>query len=134
MDGVITIEEKEHLLKELTILSGTDFSNTGSVLPEHISNIFDDDPHIIIPNNVFVFTGEFIYGTRSACNKAIESRGGITSSSVTKTTNYLVVGSMVSPDWIVANYGRKIQKAAEMMMSGEFEIAVVREQDWVMSI
>jgi len=134
MDGVISAEEKEYLLKELTVLSGTDFSNTGSALPEHISAIFDDDPHIIVPNNVFVFTGEFIYGTRAACSKAVESKGGITSSSVTKSTNYLVVGSMASPDWIVANFGRKIQKAAEMMMSGEYEIAVVREQDWVMSI
>lgn len=134
MDGVITLEEKEYLLKEMTILSGTDYSNTGSALPEHISNIFDDDPHIIIPNNVFIFTGEFIYGTRAACNKAVESRGGIAGSSVTKSTNYLVVGSMVSPDWIVANFGLKIQKAAEMMLSGEYEIAVVREQDWAMAL
>lgn len=133
-DGVITVEEKEYLLRELTVLSGTDFANTGSALPEHISTIFDDDPHIIVPDNVFVFTGEFIYGTRTACNKAVEAKGGITSSSVTKVTNYLVVGSMASPDWIVANFGRKIQKAAEMMLSGDYEIAVVREQDWVMSI
>jgi NAD-dependent DNA ligase len=133
-DGVITVEEKDYLLKELTVLSGTDFANTGSALPEHISTIFDDDPHIIVPENVFVFTGEFIYGTRSACNKAVESKGGITASTVTKSTNYLVVGSMASPDWIVANFGRKIQKAAEMMLSGDYEIAVVREQDWVMSI
>lgn len=133
-DGLITPEEKDYLLNELKVLSGTDFSNTGSALPDHISSIFDDDPHIIIPNNVFVLTGEFIYGTRSACHKVIESKGGITSDSVTKKTNYLVVGSMSSPDWIVANFGRKIQKAAEMMLSGEYEIAVVREQDWVMAV
>jgi hypothetical protein len=41
---------------------------------------------------------------------------------------------MASPDWIVANFGRKIQKAAEMADSGEFEISIIREPDWVMAL
>ena len=133
-DGVITVEEKEHLLKEMTTLSGTDFSNTGSALPEHISSIFDDDPHVIFEGNLFVLTGEFLYGTRPACEHAIEKRGGQTKPYVTKKTNYVVVGSMASPDWIVANFGRKIQEAAEMASSGEYEISIVREADWVMAL
>lgn len=133
-DGVITIDERDHLIKELTVLSGTDFSNTGSALPEHIHSIFDDDPHIIFKENVFVLTGEFLYGTRSICQDAIQKRGGHTKSSVTKQTNYLVVGSMASPDWIVANFGRKIQAAAEMAQSGQYEIAIIREADWVMAL
>lgn len=128
-DGVITADEKEHLLKELSVLSGNDFSNTGSALPEHIHSVFDDDPHIIFEGNLFVLTGEFLYGTRPACELAVQKRGGTTKSYVTKKTNYLVVGSMASPDWIVANFGRKIQEAAEMSLSGEYEIAIVREAD-----
>jgi NAD-dependent DNA ligase len=133
-DGVITLEEKNHLIKELTALSGTDFANTGSALPDQISSVFDDDPHIIFKDNVFVLTGEFLYGTRPKCEDAIAKRGGINKTTVTQKTNYLVVGSMASPDWIVANFGRKIQTAAEMSKSGEFEIAIVREADWAMSL
>lgn len=133
-DGVITVDEKEHLIKELTVLSGTDFSNTGSALPEHIHSVFDDDPHIIFEENIFVLTGEFLYGTRSSCEDAIQKRGGLTKSTVTKQTNYLVVGSMASPDWIVANFGRKIQAAAEMAQSGQYEIAIIREADWAMAL
>jgi hypothetical protein len=41
---------------------------------------------------------------------------------------------MASPDWIVANFGRKIQAAAEMAQSGQYEIAIIREADWVMAL
>ena len=133
-DGIITQEERDHLLNELKIISGNQFTNTGSALPEHISSIFDDDPHVIIEGNVFVFTGEFLYGTREHCKRVIEKSGGITAASVTSKTNYLIVGSRSSPDWIAENFGRKFQKAAEMVQSGNFEISVVREADWTMAI
>ncbi len=81
-----------------------------------------------------MLTGEFLYGTRSSCEDAIQKRGGLTKSTVTKQTNYLVVGSMASPDWIVANFGRKIQAAAEMAQSGQYEIAIIREADWAMAL
>jgi hypothetical protein len=48
--------------------------------------------------------------------------------------NYLVVGAMASPTWIESNFGRKIQKAAEMAESGDFEIAIIRETDWAMAL
>lgn len=133
-DGIVTFEEREQLLKELKVLCGNDFSNTGAALPEHIQSIFDDDPLVIFEDNTFVFTGEFIFGPREACCRAIQKRGGLTSESITRKTNYLVVGSKSSPDWIVENFGRKIQKAAEMAESGDYEISIIREADWVMAI
>ena len=132
-DGVITEEEKKHLFKELSDLSGNDFSNTGSALPEYISNVFDDDPYVIFEGNNFVLTGIFLYGTRNACFQAIQKYGGIPRETITTETNYLVVGSSASPDWIVENFGRKIQKAAEMAQSGNHEISIIREVDLVMA-
>ncbi len=134
VDNVITAEEREHLLKELKIISGNDFSNSGAALPEHIENIFDDDPTVIHPKNEFVFTGGFMFGTRSACEAAAQHRGALVKSYITQNTNYLVVGSRTSPDWIAENFGRKIQKAVEMAQSGDYEISIVREADWAMSL
>ena len=131
-DGVITSQERDYLLQEFKILSGTNFLETGAALHDHIASVFDTDPHVIIPSNNFVFTGKFLWGTRAACEKAVVQRGGSFSDRITLTTNYLVVGSMSSPDWITENFGRKIQKAAEMAESGEFEISIIREPDWVM--
>ena len=133
-DNKITAEEGDKLLKEFKVLTGNDFTNTGSALPEHIQSVFDDDPTVIIPNNTFVLTGEFLFGTRNACYAAIEKRGGITMESVSRKTNYLIVGSLASPNWIIENFGRKIQKAAEMAQSGEFEISIIREADWTMAL
>jgi len=133
-DGLITEEERIHLLNELKILSGNDFMATGSSLPDHISSVFDADPHVIIPGNVFVFTGEFMWGSRDSLHHAIEHRGGYFKKSVTNSTNYLVVGSKASPDWITENFGRKFQKAVDMAQSGEYEIAIIREADWVIAL
>lgn len=133
-DGVITEAERVHLLHEFKNLTGNDFSETGSALPDHIASIFDDDPTVVFEENEFVFTGTFLFGTRAACIRAVEVRGGLAKDHLTNQTNYLVIGSRSSPDWITENFGRKIQKAAEMASSGDFEIAIIREADWAMQI
>jgi NAD-dependent DNA ligase len=133
-DGVLTMEEKDHLLKSLSAISGNEFWKTGAALPEPIARVFDSDPTVVFTGNLFVMTGEFMFGTRNACHKATELRGGYTSDNVTKKTNYLVIGAMASPAWIESNFGRKIQKAAEMAESGDFEIAIIRETDWAMAL
>ncbi len=134
IDDLITEEERDHLTKEMQILTGNNFIETGAALPEHIASVFDDDPHVIFEQNVFVLTGEFLWGTRKECFREIEKRGGLPKDSVTKETNYLVIGTMSSPDWIVSNFGRKIQKAAEMVESGNAEISIIREVDWSMAL
>ena len=134
IDNVITGEERDHLLHVLKNISGNDFSNTGSALPEHIESIFDNDPTVIFADNEFVFTGEFMFGTRVACQQAATRRGATVKDYVTQKTNYLVIGTRSSPDWITENFGRKIQKAAEMASSGDFEISVLREVDWTISL
>ncbi len=134
IDDLITEEERDHLTKEMQILTGNNFIETGAALPEHIASVFDDDPHVIFEQNVFVLTGEFLWGTRKECFREIEKRGGLPKDSVTKETNYLVIGTMSSPAWIVSNFGRKIQKAAEMVESGNAEISIIREVDWSMAL
>ena len=126
LDGVISIDEREFLLRELTILSGSHFAETGSAQSELIDALFD--------SNEFVFTGKFMFGTREACELATLKRGATVKNDITQKTNYLVIGSRASPEWIAENFGRKIQKAAEMANSGDFEISIVREVDWTLSL
>ena len=133
-DGVITETERVELLADLKVISGNEFMETGAALPAHIAAVFDDDPYVEIENRLFVLTGKFLFGTRSACERAILKRGGMVASNVSRRTNYVVVGTMASPAWIEQNFGRKIQKAAELAESGDAEIAVVREPDWVIAL
>lgn len=75
-----------------------------------------------------------MFGTRNACETAVMHRGGVVKNYITDNTNYLVVGTRTSPDWIAENFGRKIQKAAEMASSGDYEISIIREVDWAMNL
>jgi NAD-dependent DNA ligase len=134
LDGIITSEERDHLLHELTILSGNNFAETGSALPEHIEAVFDNDPTVVFEGNEFVFTGKFVFGTRPTCEAAVIKRGSQVKDYITQNTNYLVIGTRSSPEWIAENFGRKIQKAADMAQSGDFDISIIREADWAMSL
>lgn len=133
-DGVITQIERDHLQKQLSALVSTDFVNTGTVMPEPLLALVDDDPHVIHAGREFVFTGDFLFGTRAHCERAGRARGAEVADRVTKRTSYLVIGSMGSPLWLEGNFGTKIRQAAKMAESGEHEIAMIREADWVMTL
>ena len=58
----------------------------------------------------------------------------MTAKGIKTQSNYLVIGTRASPEWIAENFGRKIQKAADMAESGMYEISIIREVDWTMSL
>ena len=56
--------------------------------------------------------------------------GGTNAKGVTKTLNYLVLGTYVTDSWIHESYGRKIEKAMEYR-SGGMPLLIVSEEHWV---
>lgn len=117
-------EELRHLLEDLVGGRTEDTGNPATRLP------LDDPPPALRFNGaVYVFTGRFFSGTRQWCQNAVESRGGATSNSVTRQTNYLVVGAVGSRDWKHTSFGRKIQKAVEVRSDGR-PLAIVAEDHW----
>ena len=128
-DGVITTEERDGLLELLQSITSEHFNETGYAQPEGPAELFDDDPCIVYPGRTFGFTGKFFFGTRAACERAVEKRGASTDDSVSKKIDYLIVGGMVSPDWITSSYGLKLQKAKQLQDSGH-EIVITSERLW----
>ncbi len=131
-DGVVTPEERAYLLKSFNELTGAAFAETGAVTPEP-TGVFDDDVRIDHHAAVLCFTGEFSYGTRSACAKLAEKAGAKVSDTINRRVTHLVVGSRVAPDWKFASYGRKIEQAQSMRTEGRL-IAIVRERNWIQAI
>lgn len=129
-DKRIESVEREHLLSLLISVSGNYFSETGAAAPEVADLPIDDQAVIIFDGRVYCFTGEFVYGTRSHCERAVVSRGGYAVGNVSKKIDYIVIGSRVSPNWAHMNFGRKIQKAVELKNSGH-HINIVSESYWV---
>jgi NAD-dependent DNA ligase len=86
-------------------------------------------PEVIFDQNMFVFTGRFLYGTRKQCQQEVLERGGRCSSSVTLQTSYLVLGDLGSEDWAHSIYGRKIETAIQYTQL--CPITLISEEHWV---
>ncbi|HUR35391.1 MAG TPA: BRCT domain-containing protein [Vicinamibacterales bacterium] len=84
-------------------------------------------------DEVYVFTGRFAYGTRTACEKEVVERGSTCEDNITRRTTFLVIGTFGSRDWAQTVYGRKIQRAVELRDSG-FALRIVGEDHWAATL
>ena len=76
-----------------------------------------------------MFTGKFAFGPRKECERQVHSLGGRCEESVTQQTNYLIVGTFGSRDWVHTSFGRKIEKAVAYRRSG-MGLAIISEDHW----
>jgi NAD-dependent DNA ligase len=125
-DGVVTPEEQldlADLLQQLTggsagILAGDSAATT---LP-----IDTPPPVLAFPGRTFVFTGKFAFGPRRVCEAAVASLGARAGSSITRETNYLVIGTFGSRDWIHTSHGRKIEEAVALRAMIRLQLNAIR--------
>lgn len=94
-----------------------------------ISGICALGPNIEFPDRTFCFTGESSRAPRSELEKIVLDRGGRVSKSVTKTTDYLIVGDNGNPCWAFSCYGRKIEQAINYRKKGS-RIIIAHEVDF----
>jgi NAD-dependent DNA ligase len=132
-DGVITDAERTYLLQVLTNLASTDFALTGSSSPEVAALPINDVVTVVLKNTGVCHTGEFLFGTRAACERLTLKAGGMPVDAVTRKTDFLVIGTRVSPNWAHTSFGRKIQKAAELQEAGHL-IEIISERRWIEAI
>jgi hypothetical protein len=93
-----------------------------------ITGICAASPLIEFDGSCFCFTGE-AHAPRDEMQELVMSRGGRVVSSVTKLTNYLVIGSAGNPCWKYACYGRKVEQAVKLRQQGH-KIVLVHENDF----
>lgn len=132
-DGQVTQEESSSLAAFIQrLLQPTmDLPSLDNVEP---SVLFDSPvPDIIFANRSFCLTGDFAFGPKSKCEDEIVFRGGYIDSSVTSTTQYVVVGGLGSGAWAHRNYGRKIEKATELRGQGK-PVSIICESDWLSAL
>ena len=131
-DGVITEEERTHLIEVLQKFVGGDvehFTEKGRVT----ELAFDEVDSLSFEGKRFCLTGDFVFAPRAGCHEAIEQRGGLIEKGVTKKLNYLVIGSIGSDEWKHGSFGRKIEKAAEYRSKG-IPLLIVSEDIWAGSL
>jgi NAD-dependent DNA ligase len=131
-DGVITDDERSHLLETLEKLIGGGPEDLGA--ERHVSDLmFDPVTTVEFAGRVFCLTGDFVYAPRASCESATEELGGSVVSGVSKKLNYLVVGGFGSPEWKHGSFGTKIEKAIALKRDG-VPISIVHENHWVSAL
>lgn len=132
-DGIVTADEKADLLETLQHLTGNLFTNTGAAVPEGPVLPIDSDPSIFFRNMTFCFTGRFLYGTRANCERAVLGLGATAVDTISKNLNYLVIGTLIEPQWANTTYGRKIEKAVAYQSTG-CDLVIISERQWSAAI
>nr|AER23981.1 NAD-dependent DNA ligase [Variovorax sp. HH01] len=130
-DGMVTEEERAHLSGTLEQLLGGRLDEVAEA-PLVSSLPIDRLEGIEIKERMFCFTGDFVFGPRKICEKAVIDRGGIIGN-VTKQLHYLVVGGMGSPEWKHGSFGTKIEKAMQHKQAG-VRLFIVHEDTWAASL
>ncbi len=124
----VSDEGRRSLLALLTSLTGVSFAETGCAQPEVVSIPFDE-VDVIFAGRSFCFTGRFVFGTRAQCEKIVVAAGGDVCGNVTKSLDYLVIGTNIEPSWINTSYGRKIE-AGIAARSSQGKLKIISEQRW----
>lgn len=150
-DGKITQEELDGLLIALQSITGITYLETGSSAPEATAipepNKKNADKRLIhasdlppmpktqigFENKVFCFSGNFLFGQKKACQEATEKQGATISQDITKSVDFLIVGSVPSSKWKFGSYGRKIEAAANWHAE-QGKPHILSEEDWTLAL
>jgi NAD-dependent DNA ligase (contains BRCT domain type II) len=132
-DGVIDEAERADLAELLETLVG---GQAGVIAGADASTELPLDrppPSISWAASVFVFTGKFAFGPRKDCERQVRNLGGHCEPNITQRTNYLIIGTFGSRDWVHTSFGRKIEKAVGYRESGT-PLAIIAEDHWAGSL
>ena len=126
-DNLLDAQESSELLQTLRNLSGGDFE-LGEVLKSTSLPLDEPLPAVLFSGKSYCFTGTFAYGSRVDCEGAIKKLGAICGS-LTRKTNYLVVGIYATGSWMHSSFGNKIEKAVSMKQDG-IPVHIISEEHW----
>ena len=130
-DGVLDENEEAELVGLMADITGgglaptTEDASGSTALPLTLPL-----PDVEFDRRLFCLTGKFCLGTRDECSMLIKNLGGFCGSAPSRSTDFLVIGTIGSRDWIHSTHGRKIEKAVELRGEGH-PISIISEEWWV---
>ncbi len=121
-DGILSKAESEEICDAIGQVVGDCYADTGMSQTVGVANVQETrlknvDEDLI--EKVIVLTGTFRTTPRRLFESELEALGATISRSVTRKTDYLIIGGEASRDWIEMNRGTKIRKAQELLLKSE---------------
>jgi DNA polymerase III epsilon subunit-like protein len=132
-DGRVDPDELEDIAAVLRELTG---ASQGEIRGANLSATLPLDapqPKIEFTGRRFVLTGQFAYGPRSVCEREVLARGGEVAKTTNRRTDYLVIGTIASPNWYHTSHGRKIEEAVRLREEG-YRVAIIAEEHWATAL
>lgn len=127
-DGVITEEERSHLVDTLNLLIDDRLEDLAEQVD--LTELWFDEVGLIEFNKArFCLTGNFVFGPKDVCKTAIEQRGGIVKPSVGDEIQFLVVGSLGVDEWRTGGLGTEIERAMRLRATGK-KVKIIPEDSW----
>jgi hypothetical protein len=131
-DGVITEEERSHLVDTLSMLIEDRLEDLAEQVD--LTELWFDEVGLIRFDKArFCLTGNFVYGPKSVCQTAIERRGGKVMPSVSDEAQFLVVGALGVDEWRDGGLGAEIEAAMRLRAQGE-PVKIIPEDCWVANL
>jgi NAD-dependent DNA ligase len=128
-DGVITEEERSHLVDTLNMLIDDRLDDLAEQVD--LTELWFDDVGLVeFENARFCLTGNFVYGPIDVCKTAIEQRGGIVSPKVSSQSQFLVVGGLGVDEWRGGGLGTEIEAAMRLRARG-VSVKIIPEDSWI---
>jgi hypothetical protein len=133
-DGKIDEEEKTVLLAFFDQFVNLNNSVVKNQIKEitkgvSVSGLCTSEPDVTFEGKTFCVTGVLQRGNRDELKRKITELGGIPTDSVSRKTDYLIVGDNGNPAWAFSCYGRKVEKALQMRKEGH-TIVMIHEFDF----
>jgi len=131
-DGHVSEDERAYLVTTLRQLAVGEFVFDDRDGAAELALPLDNAIEITLRDALVCLAGEFLHGTKAACERLLERAGGWPAAGVSRNVRYLVVGSKVSSNWTHTPLGQAIKDALALQRSGH-AIAIVSERRWLES-
>ncbi|TQF70465.1 BRCT domain-containing protein [Pseudoalteromonas luteoviolacea] len=129
-DGIIDDQEVAELTETLKMIAGQQFTDTG-LAHGMATEICTTEIHELTPDiETICFTGKFASGPRSKQEEYAKQHEIKPVKRVTQDLDFLVIGSLASPDWRFSSHGRKIEQALNNIMKG-CNTKIITEDNWI---
>lgn len=134
LDNIIDEEERTILMayfNQFVTIQDSEVKQTikDKTVDVNISGLCTSEPDVTFEGKTFCITGVLQRGNRENLQRDIIKLGGIPIDSISKKTDYLIVGDNGNPAWAFSCYGRKVEKAINLRKDGH-TIMLIHEFDF----
>lgn len=129
-DGRVDGRERRHLA---AILGQLAENPVGSATLATDLPIDRPPPDVVFEGRTFVFAGEMVFGPHRACEREVVDLGGTCERTVTRRTDYLVIGGIAAGEWSQQGFGASVNEVVQHRARG-VPIAIISEEHWAAAL